>query len=93
MKSEEWAEQFDYDRSEFASAYAGITTGILDNFHLPIGYIPTGIFLDHAADHPLERIGVAGVLGDLREPGLLRLEPTETGSRIRPLLQKVLMDR
>jgi len=91
-EGEQFAEQFDDDRIEFALAYSGIPTGILNNFHLPIGYIATGVFLDQAADHPLGRLGVAEVIGNLREPRLLRLEPTETGSRIRRLLQKAFID-
>ena len=88
-KGDQWAEQFEDGLIETASAYAGIAPTILDNFHLPIGYIPTGVFIDLAGE-PSEQIGIADTLGPIRDPRVLRIEPTETGTRIRGLLQKAL---
>jgi hypothetical protein len=85
------ATEVDDARIEFTSAYSGIIRGILENFRLPIGYIPTGIFIDQAADHPLQQITVGtGVLGVLRAPEALTFNSVETGARIRSLLQGVI---
>jgi hypothetical protein len=88
-KGHEWAEQFDDCLIETATAYSAIAPTILDNFQLPIGYIPTCVIIDLEGD-PLDQIGIADTLGAIRAPRLLRLEPTKTGSGIRNLLQKAL---
>lgn len=88
-KGYKWAERLDDGWIEFTAAYSGIVRGVLANFNLPIGYIPTGLLIDPTADRPIDKISVGtGVLGVLRAPSALG--PTETGTQIRTLLQKAL---
>ena len=77
-------------RLEFSAVYSGIIQGILDNFHLPIGYIATSVLIDSDANHFLERVSIVESFGNIKAPELLHWESTTTGTRIRSLLQETL---